>query len=295
MRLVFAATLCALALSPHSSDPSPNYSRWVRPNADGKLAYATTPTGDHIVDFSYAGYRGGGVALPNAPVAETLTPSGADDTAALQSALDRVAALAAKSSSPQALLLAPGTFHLSAAINISASNLVLRGSGRDKTTLELAGAPHVGLILGLSSFAPAVNADEDNATPSAEEQPTKSPHARTTLAGIYIPSGTGQLPVANAAGFAIGDTIFIKHPITPGYLHFMGMDHLSRNGKDEHWIGNSITTERRIAAIHDNTLILDVPITDDYDPRFGGGTIVVPIYVSASRIAAQRKQGFPSS
>jgi hypothetical protein len=230
----------------------------VRPNDQGKLAYATTPTGDHIVDFSYAGYRGGGVALPNAPVAATLTPSGADDTAALQSALDRVAAIAAKSDTPQALLLAPGAFHLSAPINISASNLVLRGSGRDKTTLELTGTPHLGLNIGLRA---------------SDQQPAKSPHAQTTLAATYIPSGTRQLPIAGSTGFAIGDTILIKHPITSDYLHFMGMDHLARNGKDEHWIGNSITTERRIVAIHGNILILDVPITDDYDPRFGGGAM----------------------
>lgn len=87
MRLLVAAVLCALAVSSQSSETAGPYSQWLRPNAEGKLAYATTPTGDHIVDFSYAGYRGGGVALPAAPVAETLTPSGADDTAALQSAL----------------------------------------------------------------------------------------------------------------------------------------------------------------------------------------------------------------
>src|SRR5580658_1552681 len=124
MRLHVAATLCALALfhSSRSADDTGPYSQWVRPNGDGKLAYATTPTGDHIVDFSYAGYRGGGVALPDAPVAETLAASGADDTSALNSALNRVATLAAKANTPQALLLAPGTFHLSAPVNISASN-----------------------------------------------------------------------------------------------------------------------------------------------------------------------------
>jgi hypothetical protein len=271
MRLLVAATLCALAFSSHSSDPQ-NYSHWVRPNPDGKLAYGTTPTGDHIVDFSYAGYRGGGVALPNAPVAETLAPSGADDTTAVQSSLDRVAAIAAKSNSPQALLLAPGTFHLSAPINISASNVVLRGSGRGKTTLELTGAPHIGFIIGLSSSTPAANPDADTNNEPTATQAAKAPRARTTLADTYIPSGTRQLPVADATGFSIGDTILIKHPITPEYLRFMGMDHLTRNGKDEHWIGSSITTERRIAAIRGNTLVLDVPITDDYDPRFGGGS-----------------------
>jgi hypothetical protein len=271
MPLLVLTTLCALAVSLPTSDTAGPYSQWVRPNADGKLAYATTPTGDHIVDFSYAGYRGGGVALPDAPVAETLTPSGADDTSALQSALNRVAALATKSNTPQALLLAPGTFHLSAPINISASNLVLRGSGRDKTTITLTGAFHIGFVIGLNGISAAENPDEDSAAPSADEPPAKASHARTTLADAYVPSGTRQLPVANATGFTVGDTILIKHPITPDYLRFMGMDNLVRSGRPEHWIGSSITTERRIAAIRENTLILDVPITDDYDPRFGGG------------------------
>jgi hypothetical protein len=61
----------------------------------------------------------------------------------------------------------------------------------------------------------------------------------------------------------------------------MGMDHLERSGRPEHWIGSSITTERRIAAIRENTLVLDVPITDDYDPRFGGDTATTVTAVPA--------------
>ena len=281
MRLLVLTTLCALAASSHTTDAAGPYSQWVRPDADGKLAYATTPTGDHIVDFSYAGYRGGGVALPDAPVAETLAASGADDTSALNSALNRVATLAAKANTPQALLLAPGTFHLSAPVNISASNLVLRGSGRDKTTITLTGAPHIGFVIGLNGTSGAENPDEDSAAPSADEPPAKASLARTTLADVYVPSGTRQLPVANAAGFTVGETILIKHPITPDYLRFVGMDHLERSGRPEHWIGSSITTERRIAAIRENTLVLDVPITDDYDPRFGGGTATTVTAVPA--------------
>ncbi len=278
MRLLIAATLCALAVSSHSSETARPYSQWARPDAEGKLAYATTPTGDHIVDFSYAGYRGGGVALPDAPVAETLSPSGADDSAALQSALDRVAARAAKANTPQALVLSPGTFHLTAPVNISASNVVLRGSGRDKTTIALTGTPHLGFAVGLTSSSQPGNRDEDNAD---RPKDAKSPSARTTLADVYVPSGARQLPVAKAAGFSIGETILIKHPVTPDYLHFMGMDHLVRDGKDEHWVVGDITTERRIAAIRGNTLTLDVPITDDYDPRFGGGTSTTITAVAA--------------
>ena len=269
MRLLVLTILCALFASSHNADNAGPYSKWVRPNADGKLAYATTPTGDHIVDFSYAGYRGGGVALPDAPVAETLAPSGADDTAAMQSALDRVAAAAAKTNRPEALLLAPGTFHLAGPVKLSKSNVVLRGSGRDKTTIALTGAPHVGFILGLNGSSPAPKLDDES---TSTKKAVKSPHAHSTLADVYVPSGTHELPVASAAGFSAGDTILIKRAITPEYLHFMGMDHLVRNGKEEHWVGDSITTERRISAIRGDTLILDGPITDDYDPRFGGGS-----------------------
>src|ERR1043166_9344258 len=59
---------------------------WVHPGPIGKLAYKTTATGDRIMDFSFAGYMGGGVAIPTVPVKATLTPSGNDDTAAIQSA-----------------------------------------------------------------------------------------------------------------------------------------------------------------------------------------------------------------
>ncbi len=282
MRLLLAATVFAVAFA-HPADTAAHYSRWVQPAADGKLAYAVTKNGDHIVDFSYAGYRGGGVALPNAPVVQTLTPSGADDTAALQSALDRLAPIAAKASAPQALLLAPGVFHLSAPVTISASNVVLRGSGRDKTTIQLTGAPHIGFIIGMATSSAPANADAEAEPTPAEAPAQQSAHAHTTLTDVYVPCGTRQLPVANASGFSVGDTILIKRPTTPEYLHFMGMDHLTREGKEEHWIGSSITTERRIAAINGNILILDVPITDDYDPHFGGGAMTTVTAVPAPR------------
>jgi hypothetical protein len=269
MRTFAPLLLCALISA--TAAPSPDVSslpqsQWVRPQADGRLAYEPTATGDHIVDFSYAGYRSGGVAIPEAAVTETLAPTGADDTAALQAALDRVAARAAQAHAPQALLLAPGDFHLSAPIHLAASNVVLRGSGRDKTTVTLTGTPHIGLQVGLQTGLqtgqPSSDADDDTApSPQAAEPDTSAPTstAHTTLAEVYVPSGTRTLPVVSAAGFATGDTLLIKRSIPPAYLHFMGMDHLERNSRTEHWVGSSLTTERRIATVRGNTLILDVP------------------------------------
>ena len=66
-------------------------SQWVHPDPDGKLVYKTTPAGDRIMDFSYAGYMGGGVALPMVPVVRTVAPGGPNDgTAAIQAAIDEV-------------------------------------------------------------------------------------------------------------------------------------------------------------------------------------------------------------
>ena len=209
---------------------------------------------------------GGGVAPPAVAAAETLAPSGQDETAVLQSALDRTVARAAAEHKTVALLLAPGIFHLSKTINIPASNVVLRGSGVGKTILTLTGAPHLGLHIGASD---ATSSDEDDTTPTAAPKAAQT----TTLApNIYVPSGTRNLQVVSAAGLAAGDTNRIDRSITPAYIAFMGMNLPNRDGKPEHWTGPHIIIERTIASIAGNTLTLDVPLTDSYDPKYGGGT-----------------------
>src|SRR5580692_3963876 len=107
-------------------------SQWVHPGPDGRLFYKSTPAGDRIMDFSTAGYMGGGVALPDVPVKRTVEPSGGpDDTASIQAAIDAVAALPLQNGFRGAVLLAPGTFTCSNTIVIPASGVVLRGSGAD--------------------------------------------------------------------------------------------------------------------------------------------------------------------
>ena len=54
-------------------------SEWVGIGPDGRLVYKTTPNGDRIMDFSSAGYMGGGVALPVVPV-KTMKRPGKPDT-----------------------------------------------------------------------------------------------------------------------------------------------------------------------------------------------------------------------
>src|SRR5437868_2956281 len=124
-------------------------SEWVRPGPDGKLVYKTTAAGDRIMDFSFAGYMGGGVALPDVAAVKTIKPSGGeDDTPLIQDAIDEVGAMPMKDGFRGAVVLSAGTFTCPQTITISASGVVFRGSGADgatATTLKMVGRPHVAL------------------------------------------------------------------------------------------------------------------------------------------------------
>src|ERR1700733_14143440 len=69
---------------------------WVSLDSTGRLVYRALPQGDRIVDFSYAGYMGGGISLPRLPAVQTVAPSGTDDTAAIQRAIDQVSTMPLK-------------------------------------------------------------------------------------------------------------------------------------------------------------------------------------------------------
>jgi hypothetical protein len=55
-------------------------SKLVKPMADGSLVMLPwNKLGDRLPDFSYCGYKNGGVKLPDVPTLVTLKPSGAED------------------------------------------------------------------------------------------------------------------------------------------------------------------------------------------------------------------------
>ena len=246
-------------------------SEWVHAGPNGKLAYKTTPRGDRIMDFSHAGYMGGGVALPNVQVKATLKPSSTgDDSAEIQKAIDELATLKLEHGFRGALLLASGVFVCSNTITINSSGIVLRGSGTGettRTTLRLAGKPHNAITLRASA--------------PKERRDSQFKSAQTKLADAYVPSGTSQFKVADATGFKIGDTIEIRRPVTEAWIKFMQMDDLVRDGKPQTWLraGTKTSAERKIVAVAGNILTVDVPLSDSFDSKYldPPGTEVVKI------------------
>jgi hypothetical protein len=250
----------SLILTASAAEPPSTHSQWVYPDRSGKLVYRQLKTGDRIIDFSYAGYGGGGVALPTFPVKKTVAPSGQDDAAAIQSAIDEVSKLPLLHGIRGTVLLTSGYFHCSSTLKLSADGIVLRGSGSGEadTVIEMTGYPHMAISV-------------------AGESTVRSIGTTTAVSDAYVPSGSLSLSVHDASNFKPGDKVQIAKPITPEWLHLMGMDTLVRNGKKQTWVSGDFKTERTIVAITGKKLTFDVPLTDSYDAKYlvpGGATVI---------------------
>lgn len=247
--------------------------------------YTYTSRGDHIPDFSYAGYEGGGVALPSVSAKRSVKPSGADDTDAIQAAIDAVSTLPLVNGFRGAVELAPGQFHCDRTLSITASGVVLRGAGDGKngTTIVMTGTPHLAMRIAGSLHQTDLGAE-------------------TSVIDTYVAAGTSTVHVADASSLHPGDLLVIRKPVTQQWTKFMGMDGMSRNGRPEHWIsGRYLEVRRRIATVYGSAVTLAVPLTDDYDTRFfeGGHALVGKIEVNGQishvgvedlRFAAPKRQ-----
>src|SRR2546423_520409 len=98
-------------------------SRWIHFDHSGRLKYRHLKKGDRILDFSYAGYRGGGIALPDVPVQRTVAPSGDDDSLAIQVAIDQVSELKPVNGFRGAVLLSAGHFKCKLPLKINTSGV----------------------------------------------------------------------------------------------------------------------------------------------------------------------------
>ena len=228
-------------------------SQWVYPDEKGKLIYKMLENGDRIMDFSHAGYMGGGVNIPNVPVKITLHPMFGDNTDGIQKAIDEVSKMKLVNGFRGAVLLKPGTYDCEKTLKINASGVVLRGSGPgiSGTILNLTGKPH--------------NCIEVRGAVSS-----KLIGDSTTIADRYVPAGAYSFNVTSSSAFSVGDTIRITRRITDEWIKFMGMDELYRSGKKQTWVSGDITTERVIRKIEKNKITVNVPLNDSYDSKYTG-------------------------
>lgn len=246
--------LTGFALSSTKAQTSlynPGKSEWVQTGENGKLIYKKTPRGDRIMDYSYAGYMGGGVALPIVPAVISISPVTGDNTTHIQDAIDKVSRMPEKNGFRGAVLLTAGKYNCDNTIHINTSGVVLRGSGsgEDGSVIQMTGKPHVCV---------EVRARVD----------VKEIGKATSIVDAYVPAGATQFKVADAARFRKGDIIRITKSVTAAWVKFMGMDNLVRNDKKQTWLTGSISTDRTIAKVAGNLITLTVPLADDFDATY---------------------------
>lgn len=234
-------------------------SEWAYLGPNKKLVYKTLEKGDRIPDFSYAGYMGGGVRIPSPSVTLTLDARTGGNADAIQKAVDELAKRKPVNGFRGVLLLRPGIYNCDKTINITAGGIVLRGSGNGEqgTVLRLTGKPHVGISV----------------RGNAEVRKTGFTAAFTD---VYVPVNASAFHLSSVDGLAVGDTVRISRPVTPAWVHFMGMDSLVRNGQKQTWITGDITVDRVIAKIEEKKVTVTLPLTDNYDAAYlGNGGVTV--------------------
>ena len=210
--LIFAFILGGFFLSSYGpgSSHSPR-SEWIYPDAKGKLVYKKDARGNRIMDFSHAGYRGGGVALPDIPVKVTVQPPDdplTDCTALIQDAIDQVSVLPQDSNGFRgAVLLMPGRYPCSQTITVSADGVALRGSGKSEngSVIVMSGEKHTAVVLSNRNRQQAGNR-LGNAV--KDEKSVK-------ITEKYIPAGSISFTVADVSDFKAGDSIRVDMILLP--------------------------------------------------------------------------------
>ena len=233
-RLVFVATIL---------------SSWIHLGVRGESEFAAGLE----IDFSHCGFRESSEAIPLVPTTLLVTPSGGDDTAAIQGAIDAVARMPVDAEGFRGTVaLEEGVFTISKGLEISRSGIVLRGRGMDVTR-----------VVGTSpDREPMIRVFGE-----AREAGRASLHR---VLGEATPLGSSTLRIAHGGEFQIGSTILVTRPSSQTWIEALGMDRDRISWKpgtrDLFW-------ERRVAEVKEEALVLDFGLTMPLDARFGGGTV----------------------
>jgi hypothetical protein len=242
--------------------------RAVSVGADGRLVYRPDAFGNTVPDFSMAGYRHGGVALPVAPVLETLHPSAgpADDTARIQAALDRAAKApaGAEDGVRGAVLLTRGAYRCGSALRV-VSGVTLRGEGQE-----------AGGTVITATRVPARSEEKPTLIQMQGPRGTPGLGEAHAVLDAAVPIGARRLRVAGAAAFAPGDAVFVERRPNQAWIHDLKMDRieqLPQGGQQWKPDGYGLRWQARVAAVEGDLLTLDTPVLCALESRYDQSTV----------------------
>lgn len=223
---------------------------------EGRWLTLADEQSNRIPDFSHAGYRGGGVALPEVPVKEVLRPRTGDNSPRIQAALDRVGALPLDGRGLRgAVELAPGVYRLESPLVIRQSGVVLRGAGADADPLR-------NTILRASRSIRDTVVTVGVGSRNRWGRHPGAPIARVVSA--FVPVGARTFEVEDASSFSVGDNIIIRHPSTSEWLAAIDG---GGPGRDPSWRpgDEDILYNRVITALSGNRVAVEASVYNPLD------------------------------
>ena len=232
----------------------------VYPGIDDKLVYIADSLGNTIPDFSNAGYKGGGVPIPNVAIKETVWPVLGDNSALIQAAIDRVSALPLDAHGFRGtVLLKMGIYNLEKPITIKTSGVVLRGEGMTDIGTIL-----IGKIPSERTRGGLINISGDSGIKLLEE-------TKQVITDNYVPVGAQSFNVRSAKDYKPGDKVIVKRIGNEDWIKEIGQDSaaVGRN----RWRAFDITFDRIVTSVNGNTITVDAPIFTAIETRWGGGDI----------------------
>ncbi|MFT7235952.1 MAG: hypothetical protein ACI93L_000017 [Cyclobacteriaceae bacterium] len=208
-----------------------------------------------IPDFSHAGYKAGGIALPNVPVALTISPVAGDDRQSIQDAIDLVESMSLDANGFRgAVLLTAGSYEVDGILTIEASGVVIRGEGQGANgTVIHANQTTQHDFLSMQGSGSGI---------------IKDSNTTQTITSSYVPVGAYSFDIASASGYTVGDTISVTRTPNQYWIDDLGVGQYGWT-----YSSYSINHERVITAISGNTLTINLPVVDVMESQYGGGTV----------------------
>ena len=212
------------------------------------------------MDYSYCGYHRSEQPIPAVKAVTYVTPSGQDDAARIQAAIDWVSQ---QKSDKQtgfrgAVLLGEGTFTISEPLRIRTSGIVLRGSGRDKTILRKTGYDR-----GAAIYI----------------EGTRDLIIRDTLSISDVQPGSLTISIANSQKLTAKSRITICRPSTQEWIDYLGCASFGGGKRMGYWAWHpeeiDLRWNRQITAVKGNQVTLNAPITCSIEQRWGGAKAMV--------------------
>ena len=212
------------------------------------------------MDYSYCGYHRSEAVIPSAQVAAYVQPTGQDDAATIQQAIDQVSRQKPDKQTGLrgAVLLGEGTFVLSEPLRIRTSGVVLRGSGREKTILRKTGYDRGALIY---------------------IEGTRDVVWKDTLDVADAKAGSLQIQITSTRRLSPHTRIALWRPSTQEWIDALGCASFGGGKRMGYWAWHpgdiDLRWHRQITAVNGTQLTLDAPITSSIEARWGGAKAIV--------------------